>query len=239
MQMPWWDTEDRIAGNLAYAHLTNNLPIRVAIDDRLHAETLLAAAGAVCGYCCQRAVLERVDAGEKFEGDRLLRMRLANGHSYRLGDALTELFYGGPGPVVPANENLWRMLSGTAVANGLPRERLPTPAEIFSPMAASLGQPDEGRPTTGPDHQPLLSIHELLHAVWPLVQDCLIGRFARLGGMDFPAPVRIWPAVSAWAAVQCFVRTLPVLDPRTGVLIVMQSAAFGSKLDRSRVEELR
>ena len=117
LQMPWWDTEDRIAGNLAYAHLTNNLPIRVAIDDRLHAETLLAAAGAVCGYCCQRAVLERVDAGEKFEGDRLLRMRLANGHSYRLGDALTELFYGGPGPVVPANENLWRMLSGTAVAH--------------------------------------------------------------------------------------------------------------------------
>jgi len=30
-----------------------------------------------------------------------------------------------------------------------------------------------------------------------------------------------------------------VLDPRPGVLIVMPTAAFGSKLDRSRVEELR
>ena len=235
--MPWQGTPDMVAGNLAFAHLTENLPIRLAIDGRLHAETLLAAAGAVCGYCCQRAVLERVALGEAIGGDRLLTLQAANGFTYHAGDALNEMFYGGPGPAVPANANLWRLLTGTAMANGLPPGQVPTSAEIFSPMAATLGQPDEGRPSTGPGHQPLLPIHELLKAVWPLVQDCLVGRFAKLGGTAFPAPVRIWPAVSAWAAVQCFGKTLPILDPRIGVLIVMQSAAFASKLERRRVEE--
>ena len=81
-----------------------------------------------------------------------------------------------------------------------------------------------------------MPIHELLHVVWPLVQDCLVGRFTHLLGCDFPAPVRIWPAVSAWTAVQCFGHTLPILDSRIGVMIVMQSAAFASKLERARVE---
>ena len=102
--MPWANTEDRIAGNLAFTHLTKNLPIRLAVDGRLHAETLLAAAGAVCGYCCQRAVMARKAAGEDFTGGRLLIMRAANGHDYHLGDALNEMFYGGPGPAVPPNE---------------------------------------------------------------------------------------------------------------------------------------
>ena len=237
--MPWQGTADMTAGNLAFTHLTQNLPIRLAVDGRLHAETLLAAAGAVCGYCCQRAVLERVDMGEEIGGDRLLTLRGANGYSYYAGDALNEMFYGGPGPAVPANANLWRLLNGTALANGLASERVPTSAEIFSPMAATLGQADEGCPSTGPNHQPHLPIDKLLQAVWPLVQDCLVGRFATLGGKAYPAPVRIWPAVSAWAAVQCFGKTLSILDPRIAVLIVMQSAAFASKLDGKRVEILR
>jgi hypothetical protein len=234
--MPWQGTADMVAGNLAFTHLAENLPIRLAMDGRLHAETLLAAAGAVCGYACQRALLERVAMGEVIGGDRLLTLRGANGFEYYAGDALNEMFYGGPGPAVPANTNLWRLLNGTAQANGLAPERLPTGADIFSPMAATLGQADEGRPSTGPDHQPQLPIDKLLNAVWPLVQDCLIGRFATLGGRAYPAPVRIWPAVTAWAAVQCFGKTLPILDPRIGVLIVMQSAAFASKLDSKRVE---
>lgn len=233
--MPWQGT-DMIAGNLAFAHLTRNLPIHLAIDGRVHAETLLAAAGAISGYCCQRAVLDRVAQGEVIAGDRLLTLRGANGHLYYAGDALNEMFYGGPGPAVAGNENLWRLLNGTAVNNGLAPERLPTPAEIFSPMAASLGQENEGRPSTGPDHQPMLPIHELLREIWPLVKDCLVGRFAALGDRHYPAPLRIWPAVSAWAAVQCFGKTLSLLDPRIAVLIVMQSAAFASKLDPERIE---
>jgi hypothetical protein len=235
-RMPWKDTADEIAGNLAFAHLTENLPIRLTVDGRLHAETLLAAAGAVCGYCCQRAVLDRIDAGERISEDRLLTLRGANGHNYFAGDALNEMFYGGTSSASPPAANLWCLMNGTAVGNGLPANQLPTSSEILGPMAETLGQAGEGCPSTGPKHQPLMPVHDLLNIIWPLVSDCLQGRFGVIGGRAYPAPVRIWPAVSAWEAVQCFGKMLPVLDPRVGLLIVMQSAAFASKLNSKRVE---
>jgi hypothetical protein len=238
-RMPWKDTPDETAANFAYTHLVKNLPVRLEADGRVHAETLLAASGAICGYACQHAALERVRHGAPTGGDRLMAITCGNGQRYLMGDMLNELFFNGPGD---PHAKLWPLLSGTAAGNGLAPAGQPTSAEIFSPIAASLGEPHEGRISVDDRHQPAVPVAPLLRAVWPLAMLCLTGEIMkdsaliRGSGRSFAAPVALWPAVTAWAAVQHFGQALGVLDARTAMLIVMQSASFGSKLPRDRIE---
>lgn len=230
---PWQGGADEIAGNLAYAGLAESLPRWIQIDGRVHAETLLAAAGAICGYSCQRAVLRRVAQGEVLPEGQLMSIEGANGQTYFVGDALNNLFFGGDDN---PDSKLWRMLSGTAQANGLAPDRTPTSAEIFGPMAARLGGEGEGMPTVPDKHLPHLPIDQLLKLIWPHALECYVGRVVRIGDRHYPAPVQLWPAISAWAAIATFGKTLSLLDPRTAVLILMQSAAFASKLHPKRIE---
>ena len=46
---PWKDAPDVIACNLAFGDLVNDLPRRLTVEGRVHAETLLASIGAVAG----------------------------------------------------------------------------------------------------------------------------------------------------------------------------------------------
>lgn len=237
--MPWKDTPHETAANFAYTHLVHNLPIRIEADGRVHAETLLAAAGAICGYACQRTVLAQVRLGAPTGGDRLMTITCPNGQRYLVGDMLNEMFFNGPGD---PNAKLWTLLSGTAAGRGLAPAAQPTSAEIFSPIAASLGFEHEGRLSVEDKHQPAVPVAHLLRAVWPLAMLCLTGEIMkdsaliRGSGRSFAVPVDLWPAVTSWAAVQQFGQTLGVLDARTAMLIVMQSASFGSKLPHDRVE---
>ena len=49
--MPWKDDVVSYIGcNFAYADLANNLPRFLTIDGKLHAETLVAASGAIAGF---------------------------------------------------------------------------------------------------------------------------------------------------------------------------------------------
>lgn len=230
--MPWQGGEFETGGNLAYAGLAQSLPMWIEVDGRVHAETLLAAAGAICGYSGQCAVFQRAANGEKFGQGELMTLNATNGHRYFVGDALNTQFFGGQGD---PNGNLWALLSGTAQAHGLAPERMPSPAEIFSPMAEKLGGEGEGFPTVDKAHQPHLPIDQLLRGVWPHALECFIGRVVKIGERHYPVPVRLWPAIAAWAAIANFGKTLQILDPRIAVLIIMQSAAFASKLDPNRV----
>lgn len=229
--MPWRDTAHEIAGNLAYTSLRESLPMWLEVKGRLQVEMLLAAAGGICGHACQRALLERVAGGEMPAEGELLTLELG-GKPYYAGDALNRMFYGANDP----NGTLWNLAAGTALGMGLPHDLLPSSADIFSPMAARLGGKDEGFPTSGEKHQPHLPVDQLLPILWPRVLECMMGRCVELNGQRYPAPVQLWPAITAWAATSALASTKGVLDPRIGLLIVMQSAAFGSKLHPSRVD---
>src|SRR5215470_7347370 len=60
---PWSDDRDSVvACNLAAGNLANNLPRRLTHDGRIHAETYIAAVGAIAGFAAQCSLLATADA---------------------------------------------------------------------------------------------------------------------------------------------------------------------------------
>jgi hypothetical protein len=53
--LPWKNDVTNYTGcNFAYADLTMHLPRLLTVDGRLHAETFVAASGAIAGFAAQR-----------------------------------------------------------------------------------------------------------------------------------------------------------------------------------------
>lgn len=52
---PWKGEPDDIACNLALGDLINNLPRRLTVNGRIHAETFITASGAIAGFAAQQA----------------------------------------------------------------------------------------------------------------------------------------------------------------------------------------
>lgn len=57
-QFPWMnDGENFIGCNYAFADLINNLPRLLTIEGKIHAETFVAACGAIAGFAAQQTLL--------------------------------------------------------------------------------------------------------------------------------------------------------------------------------------
>jgi hypothetical protein len=234
-QHPWTGQPDEIACNFALGHLYHNLKLRLTVDERIHAETLVAAAGAVAGFAAQRALFARIAATrDEATLGQLQLVTTASGATYVFGEPLNQSLFGHSNAEAP--ERLWPHAAGGAVAAGLSPDQLPDLSAMFAHVSRVLGGAHEGLPSV--PQRPHLPARELLKGVWPVARMCFTGSLpgseasARFG----PASRRFWPAIAAHAAGSLIREVGPVLDPRSALVIAMESAIYASKLDPATID---
>jgi hypothetical protein len=231
---PWKDAPDGPAANVALADLVNNLPRRLTVDGVLHAETLLAATGAIAGYAAQRALMGGmtveavVDPSSGFE-----IVQTTNGGYFFFGEPLDRTLL----PQSPADPHkLWTLAASGAMTAGLAGNALPPIAPMFEYVAKTLGSEREGS-TSVPGCHFRAPARELLMAVWPLALTCFAGQ---VSGEALSPPVVVsqrWrPVIAAHVANRMIRHTALAVPPLKALTIVMETAIYASKLQPAMVE---
>jgi hypothetical protein len=228
-QWPWVGKPDHVACNFAVAHLLINLPARVGAKQQAHGETCLAAIGAIAGLAAQRALFTRIkQTQDEALLEQLHMVKARQGTEYYAGEPLNRMLV--PSSPAEDNQRLWPIVASTAVSAGLPRAQLPALKDMFAHVANTLGTEAEGLPSVSRHHHPRKPAGELLQALWPLALMCFGGRFPKVERDFGQASEQHWPVISACVASALMRKMPPTLDPRTALIIVMESAIYGSKL---------
>jgi hypothetical protein len=231
---PWEKTPDYAACNFALAHLNENLWRRLTVDGRVHAETYVAAVGAIAGYAAQRTLFAE---SPPVVGVNINRVRVASGEEYWYGDTLNNMLI--PKTRADANRCVWSMAAGSAISAGI-EGQMPSLDAMFTHVASAIGESNEGKSSVPDQHQAHLPGRDLLKTVWPVAIICFSGKFpgAKPGGFEIPAaPVAWWSAIAAWASRRPIRDVKGVLRPHIALTLLMESAIYCSKLDQSKVEE--
>jgi hypothetical protein len=222
VDFPWRDKPDSTACNFAFGHLRDNLPRLLTVDGRIHAETIVSAAGAIAGFAAQCALISG--------GTPELQIATTkDGSRFLFGEPLNEMLFARDGK--GASERLWNLAAGTAINSGLSAGRVPSMEAMFAHVSRTLGGPLDGLPSVDKSHHPHFPVRKLLGLVWPAAVTCLTGR---LPNATFPygeADVSNWPAITANVAALIVGQVKDVLDPALSLTIVMESAIYASKLD--------
>jgi hypothetical protein len=230
-ELPWKDAPDAVGCNLALGHLVENLPPQLIVDGRIHAETYISGVGAIAGYAAQRTLFA---ATPPVMGVNINRVAVSSGEQYWFGDTLNFMLV--PKTEAAGNRCVWSLAAGGAVSAGLQPQRMPKLDAMFKYVASTIGGSDEGKSSVPPEHQAHLPARDLLKRVWPVAITCFSGKFPG-AGREFPsAPVAWWSAIAAQAASRPIVDVKNVLPPDIALTLLMESAIYCSKLDRSRVE---
>jgi hypothetical protein len=225
--LPWERDPARVACNLAAGNLANNLAAWVARDGHVHAETYVAAAGAIAGYAAQRSLMAQHGATLSPE---LQVLTTTAGERYLLGDPLNAMLFAQS--EADANGRVWPRAAGTAMRAGLPLAQVPNTDDMFRFVADNLGGPQEGCFSTGKQHQPLVPVRELLALCWPPAERLLKADFDEVQRRFGPVPVKWWGAVAAYATSRPILDVRDVLKPAIALTILMEAAIYASKLTR-------
>lgn len=229
--MPWEGADDYVVANFALGDLIANLPRLLTIDGRIHAETLMAAIGAIAGYAAQQAMIAKFsDDGEGLQSGELQLARTTNGGEFYFGDPLNWMLIPKSNSVAEASEKLWPLALGGAVAAGLDRSQLPDVEPMFAHVASTIGGEKEGT-TSLENCQFQLPAKALLKSVWPLALQCFNSELS--GKVIQPRLVvsqRWRPAIAARAANKMIRDVAGVLSPLAALTIVMEIAIYASKL---------
>lgn len=228
---PWDGAPDAVGANFAVADLINNLPRRFTIDGRIHAETLLAASGAVAGYAAQRALFAQLAVdGVAAESSGLIIANTKDGRRRLMGDRLNAMLLPQCSSVTEAAEKLWPLAQGAAVSTGLDASRMPDVRPMFAHVVGTIGGEREGT-TSVPNRQFQLPTLELLKIAWPLALTCFNGE---LSGKVLKPPVIVsqhwWPAITAITANKMMRDVAGILPPLDALTIVMETAIYASKI---------
>ncbi len=230
---PWRGAPDEIAANVALADLANNLPRRLTVDGNVHAETLLAAAGAIAGYAAQRALMSKMTPEEVDRSNAFHVVQTTSGGLFVLGEPLAQALL--PGSKADAGK-LWPLAAGAAITAGLDPNALPPVTPMFEHVAKSLGGPREGLPSA-PDCAFQLPPKALLKALWPFALMCFKGE---ISGQAMNPPVLVsqrWrPIIAALAAAKMIRETADSIPPLKALTIVMETAIYASEMAPSVVE---
>ncbi len=230
-ELPWKATPDAVACNLALGHLVENLPRRLTIDGRIHAETYISAVGAIAGYAAQRTLFA---ASPPIMGVNINRVRTKSGEQYWSGNGLNFMLV--PKTEAEANRCVWSLALGGAVSAGIQAQQVPPLGAMFKFVASTIGGTDEGKSSVPANHQAQMPARDLLRIVWPVANRCFSGKFPG-SSHDFPAaPVAWWSAVAAQASSRPIQDVKNVLPPEIALTLLMESAIYCSKLDASKVE---
>ena len=229
---PWKGRPEGAAADLAVADLVNNLPRRLTVNGKLHAETLLAATGAIAGFAAQRAVMDGMSAEAIVAPSSGFEIvQTWNGGYFFFGEALDR----GLLPQSPSDPHkLWALAASAATATGL--GALPPITPMFEHVAKTIGSPREGT-TSAPGCEFKAPARELLMAVWPFALKCFAGQ---VSGEQLAPPAVVgqpWrPVVGALAAARMIRHTALAVPPLNALTIVMETAIYASKLAPAMVE---
>ncbi|MBU3888239.1 hypothetical protein FM996_01950 [Methylosinus sporium] len=230
-ELPWSSRPDAMGCNFALGHLVGNLPRRLTVDGRIHAETYISAVGAIAGYAAQRTLFAE---SPPVEGGNIHRFDTASGEHFWFGDPLNLMLI--PETEAEGNRCVWPLAVGGAASAGMEPQKAPTLDAMFKHVASTIGGPKEGMSSVAAEHQAHLPARDLLKAVWPLATMCFSGKFP---GEDhvYPAvPVAWWAAIAAQASSRPIGDVKSVLPPEIALTLLMESAIYCSKLDRSKIE---
>jgi hypothetical protein len=231
---PWKGAPDGAAANVALADLINNLPRQMTVDGRLHAESLLAASGAIAGYAAQRAVMDGMTSEQIIAPSSGFDIvRTSRGGFFFYGEPLDHALV----PLSPADPHkLWTLAASGAIDAGLDVNELPDVGAMFEYVAMALGSDREGLPSV---FDVLLEAPawQLLRSAWPLALMCFNGQISGQA-LNPPIPVsqRWRPVIAAIAANKMIRHTALAVPPKTALIIVMESAIYASKLAPSVIE---
>jgi hypothetical protein len=207
---------------------------RVTVDDRIHAETLVAAIGAIAGFAAQRALFADIAArDDKAMLAQILTATTKSGDTYYFGDLLNYMLI--PKTEADSVSRLWSHALGNAISAGLDPSRIPDVGPMFGHVSADLGGEREGIPTVDREHYPHMRIRDLLKATWPTALTCFSGHFPNASREYGEASIKFWPAIAAHSAGGIMNQVKGVLDPMTSLVIVMESAIYASKLDPASI----
>ncbi|BCF97965.1 hypothetical protein PPGU19_025340 [Paraburkholderia sp. PGU19] len=230
-EVPWKNAQDAMECNFALGHLIRNLPARLKIDGRIHAETYISAVGAIAGYAAQRALFAE---SPPIVGSNINRATVTSGEQYWFGDALNHMLV--PKTEADGNRCVWSLAAGGALSSGLQPQQIPNLDAMFKHVASTIGGANEGKSSVPPWHQAHLSARNLLKAVWPVAVICFSGKFPGASHEFGAAPVVRWSAIAAQASSRPIQDVKNVLPPDVALTLLMESAIYCSKLDQSTIE---
>ncbi|MGZ3275656.1 MAG: hypothetical protein ACXU82_03985 [Caulobacteraceae bacterium] len=231
---PWKDAPDGLAANLALADLINNLPRKLTVDGGIHAETLLAASGAIAGFTAQRSLMYKMTAEDILDPSSGFQIvQTTSGGLFYFGEPLDQALL----PQSPTDQyKLWPLAGSGAIEAGLDPNDLPPLAPMFEYVAKTLGSDREGT-TSIQGIEFKAATFAILQAVWPLAMMCFN---SQLSGQGLNPPVIVtprWrPVIAALAASKMIRDTASVIPPRKALTIVMETAIYASKLAPAVVE---
>jgi hypothetical protein len=230
-ELPWRQTAYFVGCNFALGHLVGNLPRRLTVDGRIHAETYISAVGAIAGYAAQRTLFAE---SPPVMGVNINRVHTASGEHYWFGDALNNLLV--PKTNAEANRCVWSLALGGATSAGIRPGEIPDLGSMFKHVASTIGGSNEGRSSVPAEHQAHMAARDLLKVVWPTAIMCFSGKFPNQSHELPAAPVAWWSAIAAQASNRPVQDVKGVLPPAIAVTLLMESAIYCSKLDQSKVE---
>lgn len=224
----WKECPQAALLNLVTTEIVRNFPRPLQDDNRrVHTPTLFAALGSVCGFTAQTSLAALMDAGIRPEQD-MMAHTLAGGRTFLFGEQLNQfLMHGDPSFY---NPGLWPCLTSTALQHGCSTQDLPDLNAQFACVASRLGTPEEGVPDVAPSFRPLIATENLREAMWVYMEPIFLQNYPDKPGPHGPLPKPLWSSAMNVAAGMLFATMFKVMDTRTAMSILLQSAIFGSKI---------
>ncbi len=224
----WKDFPESTLLNLVTTEIVRNFPRPLQDDNRrVHAPTLFAALGSVCGFAAQASLSALMDAGLRPEQD-MLAHTLAGGRTFLFGEQLNQFLLHGDTSV--HNPGLWPCLSSPALQRGCTTQDFPDLNTQFSCVSSRLGTPQEGTPAVAAPFRPLVATEDLREAMWVYMEPVFLQNYPDKPGPHGPLPKVLWSSAMNVAAGMLFATMFNVMNTRTALEILLQSAIFGSKI---------
>ncbi|KEC73746.1 UNVERIFIED_ORG: hypothetical protein GGD51_001588 [Rhizobium esperanzae] len=198
--------------------LLDRIHQEIAEDGRFRMIDLLAALGSIGGFSCILAALDVAEAGQCRDGADLVIVETRDGSRYYAGN-LTNAF------LLESHDSLLALTYGAARSQGavLSQE---TVLDTFRHVAATIGDPQFGRPRLADDDQPGALPISYVRRLWPVAWQIL--------NMNH-VPVRRRPLAIGMAIELAFAIDEQTIDPLLAARIVTECAVPMAKIDPSKI----
>jgi hypothetical protein len=220
--------------NFALGDIRSNLRTMLIMDGRVHAETYLAATGALAGFAAQRALFDRLSG---LSADRRIGQVMVattkRGGRFFFGDMLNDAL------IARRDEEkrlkIWPLAFDAAISAGMKPASAPKLESLFGYVAGQISEPF----FPSSDKKPGASAIDLLTLFWPLARQAFEGRLTArmLPEEELKVVSQHWrPVVLGFVAVNCLLEAAKIMPPAKALTILMESAIYGSKVDPAEVE---
>jgi hypothetical protein len=214
-------TNKQYDANKVSLELTEMLFNELKDTSGVHAETALAALGALAGFAGQMAIREAlIKTGKMQEDQAFVVVKTRSGDPYYFGDLLNEILFENK----PGSFSISGLVGGAAQHSGA--KQLPDIKNIADHVAGTVGSDTFGVPRLPPNHMPRNKPIELLDKFWSPVRNFLV--------VNVQSPAQ-WPLVIALAAQKVIVMAKGTIDPALAAGIVIEAAIAMAKVDPARI----